>query len=138
MSASWTDRRGTGRAAVDTAASLLCRALGPGGKTWLETQRPGYRPRCPTDLNDLERLVAGRRWEDAVALPNGELLASDPGSRVAGRRRRDFARRRLELLIAAARAAPTAAMMRWRSERFTMAMTLTRCGRTPTGDRWRA
>ena len=45
-------------AAIDTAVSLTRRALGPAASV-LETARPGYRLRCPTDIGELDVLVRG-------------------------------------------------------------------------------
>jgi DNA-binding SARP family transcriptional activator len=97
----WDDPPRNPAAAVDTAVSLTRRALGPAG-TVLETQRPGYRVCCPTDLDEIDRLSVAGRWDDALALADGELLASDPGSAWLEARRSDFARRRLEVLVEAA------------------------------------
>ena len=125
-------------AAVDTAVSLTRRALGSAA-TVLETFRPGIPPPgVRTDLGELDQLVAGaQRWDDAVALSDGELLASDPGSEWLEQRRREFELRRLDVLLGVARAAAArgadalasiGSRLRWRT---------TRSGRTPIAVRWR-
>ena len=91
-------------AAIDTAVSLTRRALGPAASV-LETARPGYRLRCPTDMGELDVLVAEQRWDEAVAMLKGELLGPDPASEWVEGQRRDFTRRRIEILLAAAGAA---------------------------------
>ncbi len=93
-------------AAVDTAVSLARRALGSAGDV-LVTQRPGYCLRCPTDVDEVARLVAAGRWDEAVAMWEGELLASDPGSEWVEGQRRELARRRVDVLVGAAEAAAT-------------------------------
>ena len=108
-------------AAIDTAVSLTRRALGPAAAV-LETARPGYRLRCPTDLGDLDALVAERRWDEAVAMLKGELLGSDPASEWVEGQRRDFTRRRIEILLEAAGAAATNGDDSLASERFAAAL----------------
>ena len=82
----WDRRPRNPVAAVDTAVSLLRRALGSAADA-IETCRPGYRLVCGTDLADLDDLVGARPWEDALELLDGELLNGEPGS---GRGRRGF------------------------------------------------
>ncbi len=108
-------------AAVDTAVSLTRRALGSAAAV-LETFRPGYRLRCRTDLGELDQLVAAQRWDDAVALSDGELLASDPGSEWLEQRRREFELRRLDVLLGAARAAAARGDDALALERFSVAL----------------
>jgi len=91
-------------AAVDTAVSLLRRALGSVAEA-IETSRPGYRLVCGTDLADLGDLVRARRWEDALALLDAEFLSGEPTSDWVDQQRRDLERRRLEVSLEAARVA---------------------------------
>jgi DNA-binding SARP family transcriptional activator/tetratricopeptide (TPR) repeat protein len=91
-------------AAVDTSVSLLRRALGPLAEV-VESHRPGYRLAGASDLADLDRLVGERRWEQALALLSGELLAGEPGSEWVEEQRRDLARRRVDVTVEAAREA---------------------------------
>jgi DNA-binding SARP family transcriptional activator len=100
----WDDPPRNPAAAIDTAVSLLRRALGAAAPA-LETARPGYRIRCASDLAELEALAAAHRWDEAVAGADGELLATEAGSDWVEARRREFARRRVEILVAAAEAA---------------------------------
>jgi DNA-binding SARP family transcriptional activator len=108
-------------AAVDTAVSLLRRALGASANV-VETARPGYRLTCPTDLGELEGLLAAQRWEVAVALMDAELLGADVGSEWLEGQRREFARRRLDALLAAARAAAARGDDALGLQRFTAAV----------------
>jgi DNA-binding SARP family transcriptional activator len=91
-------------AAVDTAISLLRRALGAVAGI-VETHRPGYRLVCSTDLAEIDELVSAGRWQDALALLDGELLAGEPGSEWVDQQRRDHDLRRIEVTIQAARVA---------------------------------
>jgi DNA-binding SARP family transcriptional activator/tetratricopeptide (TPR) repeat protein len=100
----WDDPPRDPSAAVDTSVSLLRRALGAGGAA-VETRRPGYRLACPTDLAALDDLVAAGRWEEASALVRHELLAGEPATAWVDDQRRELARRRIEVDVAAARAA---------------------------------
>jgi DNA-binding SARP family transcriptional activator/tetratricopeptide (TPR) repeat protein len=93
-------------AGIDTAVSLLRRALGPAGAV-IETQRPGYRLACGSDLAEIDRLEASGRAEDALALLSGELLSGEPVTEWVHEQRRELSRRRVELLVVAAHAAAT-------------------------------
>lgn len=93
-------------AAVDTAVSLVRRALGSAG-SMLETRRPGYRLAGSIDLAEVDHLEANERPEDALALLSGEFLAGEPVTEWVHEQRRDLARRRVDLLVAAGRAAAT-------------------------------
>jgi DNA-binding SARP family transcriptional activator len=108
-------------AAIDTAVSLTRRALGSAANV-LETQRPGYRLTCPTDLSELERLIGARRWDDALAMMDVDLLAADPGSEWIEAQRREFARQRLDVLLAAAQAAVASGDDVLAMERFSAAL----------------
>lgn len=91
-------------AAVDTAVSLLRRALGSGAES-IETRRPGYRLIGSTDLAALDGLVRTGRWEDALALLDGEFAAGEPSSTWVEHQRRELERRRIDILVESARVA---------------------------------
>jgi DNA-binding SARP family transcriptional activator/tetratricopeptide (TPR) repeat protein len=91
-------------AGIDTAVSLLRRALGTAGAA-VETHRPGYRLACDSDLVEIDRLEAGGRAEDALALLADEFLAGEAVTEWVHEQRRELSRRRVELLVVAARAA---------------------------------
>src|SRR5438270_653057 len=63
------------RASLRSAAWALRRALGPAGETALSTGRDRIGLRCTTDLAEFDALCAAGRWEEAVALCRGPLLA---------------------------------------------------------------
>jgi DNA-binding SARP family transcriptional activator/tetratricopeptide (TPR) repeat protein len=91
-------------ASVDTAVSLLRRGLGAAAAV-VETRRPGYRLACASDLSELDDAVAAGRWDEAVGLAAGELLAGDPPTDWVARQRQDLARRRVDVTVEAAKAA---------------------------------
>lgn len=91
-------------AAVDTAVSLLRRALGPAAMA-LETRRPGYRLECATDLDDVDQLIAARRWDAALAALDGELLSGEPATDWVDEQRRELRWRRVEILVRGGEAA---------------------------------
>ena len=100
----WDRPPGNPVAAVDTAMSLLRRALGSAAEI-IETHRPGYRLVCSTDLAELDDLIRASRWQDALALLDSELLAGEPGSDWIEQQRRDLDLRRIEVTVQAARVA---------------------------------
>lgn len=100
----WDDPPRDPAAAVDTAVSLLRRALGPAAPT-LETRRPGYRLECATDLDELDRLVVAGRWDAALAVLHGEFLSGEPASDWVDEQRRELGWRRIEILVRAGEAA---------------------------------
>lgn len=100
----WDRPPGNPTAAVDTALSLLRRALGSAAEI-IETHRPGYRLVCSTDLGELDDLIRAGKWQDALALLDSELLAGEPESEWVVQQRRDLDRRRIEVTVQAARVA---------------------------------
>jgi DNA-binding SARP family transcriptional activator/tetratricopeptide (TPR) repeat protein len=91
-------------AAVDTAVSLLRRAMGSGA-TAVETRRPGYLLACRTDLDDLDEAEATGRLDEALDLVEGEFLEGEPPVQWVDDQRRALAQRRLDLLVRAGEAA---------------------------------
>jgi DNA-binding SARP family transcriptional activator len=108
-------------AAVDTAVSILRRSLGQLGAA-IETRRPGYRLEATTDLAELDRLTKVRRWEDALPLASGELLAGEPPSEWVDDLRRAFTRQRITILVHAAQAAAQRGDDQLALERFEAAL----------------
>jgi DNA-binding SARP family transcriptional activator len=105
---------------LDTAVSLLRRAIGSDGSTVVETHRPGYRLACETDLDDLARLESAGDLEAALAMLDREPFEGEPPCEWLETQRRDLACRRLELLVkaghqAAARGDDDRAAQRYRS-----------------------
>ena len=94
-------------AAIDTAVSLTRRALGSAAYV-LETARPGYRLRCPTDIGEVDVLVAdaavGRGGGHAGRVSSSGPIRRASGSRASGA---SWTRRRIDVLLAAAGAAAT-------------------------------
>ncbi|MEW6154782.1 MAG: BTAD domain-containing putative transcriptional regulator [Actinomycetota bacterium] len=88
-------------AAVETAVSLLRRAVRPWGLD-IETRHGGYRLACSSDWQELHGAMAAGRWDEALALAAGELLAGEPATEWVVRQRSELARARLDVTVKAA------------------------------------
>ncbi|MGH9011653.1 MAG: BTAD domain-containing putative transcriptional regulator, partial [Acidimicrobiia bacterium] len=86
--------------ALSSLVSRLRRVLGPDG--WrLHTEPAGYLLDCDTDLAEVDRSIDGGDVEAAVALLGSSYLAGETATEWVEARRRDLARRRVDLLVEA-------------------------------------